>query len=134
MSRFYASIQGNRGEATRQGTAKSGLYGHIRGWDVGAVVNCFVNDKGEDVVEIVLTSGSNGRGRPNHLGSFKREDLDKPGPLRLKWEYEKKLRLCNTGDPETDHRQADMIVMDFLREMGCGTVASVFDAIHKWYV
>ena len=38
MSRFYANIQGNRGEATRQGTTNSGLYGHISGWDVTATL------------------------------------------------------------------------------------------------
>ena len=56
MSRFYASIQGNKGEATRQGTPNSGIIGHIRGWDIGGKVRCEVeNDK--DVVYFYLTSG-----------------------------------------------------------------------------
>ncbi len=48
MSRFYASIQGNRSAATRQGTAASGIAGHIRGWDIGVKVEGHDYD-GEDV-------------------------------------------------------------------------------------
>ena len=59
MSRFYASIQGSRGEATRQGTPKSGIQGHIRGWRVGVKVRGF-NDNGHDVFRVYATSGSNG--------------------------------------------------------------------------
>lgn len=39
MSHFYANIQGNRGEATRQGTKESGMFGHIRSWNTGIRVN-----------------------------------------------------------------------------------------------
>ena len=60
MSRFYADIQGNRGEATRQGSKASGIRGHIRGWDSGAQVYCGVNSDGKDVVEVYLTRGSSG--------------------------------------------------------------------------
>ena len=60
MARFYASIQGNKGEATRMGTASSGITGHIRGWNVGAHVDCRPNvDTDRDVVEIGLSGGSN---------------------------------------------------------------------------
>jgi hypothetical protein len=59
MSRFYASIKGSRGEATRQGTPKSGIAGHVRGWDVGAAVE--IRAIGEiDIVYIYATEGSNG--------------------------------------------------------------------------
>lgn len=77
MSRFFASIQGNKGEATRQGTEKSGIAGHIRGWDLGCRVNCAVNHEGEDFVRISLTSGSNGNGREVHLWSGTRANYDK---------------------------------------------------------
>ena len=60
MARFYASIQGSRGMATRQGTAKSGIAGHIRGWHSGARVWCYVNEDGEDAVHISITGGSTG--------------------------------------------------------------------------
>jgi len=30
MARYYASIHGNRGVATRMGTPSSGIHGHIR--------------------------------------------------------------------------------------------------------
>jgi len=60
MSRFYASIQGNRGGATRQGTPGSGITGHIRGWRIGARAACLAIDD-KDVVRIWLTGGSSGR-------------------------------------------------------------------------
>ena len=75
MSRFYASIQGNRGTATRQGTEKSGIYGHIRGWNIGAYVSVDVNDNGEDEVTIELSSGSNADVKSEMIGVFTRKDL-----------------------------------------------------------
>ena len=58
MARFYADIQGNRGQATRMGTKSSGIDGHIRGWNSGAKVCCSVDNKGRDVVEVYATHGS----------------------------------------------------------------------------
>ena len=58
MSRFYGQIQGNRGMASRQGFMSSGFWGHIRGWNIGVEVSCYVNSKGEDVIEIYKTGGS----------------------------------------------------------------------------
>jgi hypothetical protein len=73
MSRFYASIQGNRGKATRQGSAKSGIEGHIRGWNIGAYVALHVNPKtGEDEVSIHITGGSYNPSSLKRIGIFKR--------------------------------------------------------------
>lgn len=44
MSHFYGDIKGCRGEATRCGSAESGIRGHIRGWHIGASVRCFERD------------------------------------------------------------------------------------------
>ena len=77
MSHFYASIQGNKGEATRQGSANSGITGHIRGWHVGIKVNCYVNDNGEDVCQVSLTSGSGEAFTSKFIGEYTREDLKK---------------------------------------------------------
>ena len=61
MAQFYASIQGNRGQATRMGTKNSGIQGHIRGWDVGVEVHCRYNETtGGDEIWVYLTGGSNG--------------------------------------------------------------------------
>lgn len=78
MSRFYASIQGSRGEATRtrQGTPKSGITGHLRGWDVGIEVMGFVDRDGNDTFEVWLTSGSNGRKLGKYIGSYTTADLE----------------------------------------------------------
>jgi len=73
MSRFYGSIEGNRGMATRQGTASSGMYGHIRGWHIGASVVCYENEKGEDCVRVQLTGGSMNPSPLITLGAWKLE-------------------------------------------------------------
>ena len=75
MAQFYADIQGSRGEATRLGNKKSGLSGHIRGWDVGARVTMRYNElKDEDEITIELTGGSSG-GRSVNLGTFTHRDV-----------------------------------------------------------
>lgn len=70
MSRFYASIQGNRGQATRQGTKNSGMTGHIRGWNIGVSVSCGVNEKGKDEIRVSLTGGSSDPFAKKDLGTF----------------------------------------------------------------
>lgn len=77
MSRFYANIQGNRGEATRMGTAKSGMVGHIRGWDIGCRVE-MAADGDEDVCNVYLTGGSTGPRSERHLGTFRTDDAALP--------------------------------------------------------
>jgi hypothetical protein len=76
MSKFYASIQGNRGEATRMGTDKSGITGHIRGWHFGVNVKGFVGRDGEDCFHVYLTHGSTGNGTDLHVGTYTKEDLN----------------------------------------------------------
>ena len=71
MAHFYASIQGNRSEATRMGTPNSGIYGHVRGWDIGARVDCAVDTDGNDIVTVRITRGSNRYGSGLVLGQFK---------------------------------------------------------------
>ena len=58
MSRFYGNIQGHSGQVTRTGSKASGIHGHVRGWESGAKTSCFVNSKGQDVVEVYATNGS----------------------------------------------------------------------------
>lgn len=76
MSRFYASIEGNRGRATRQETPNSGIQGHIRGWHVGAKVFCYVDpETGKDVVQVYSSGGSNGSSRDILITEFGENDL-----------------------------------------------------------
>ena len=59
MARFYAEIQGSRGEASRMGTPSSGMRGHIRGWHVGGKV--YMRAEGDiDVCDIAVSGGSAG--------------------------------------------------------------------------
>ena len=71
MAQFYASIQGNRGEATRMGTKSSGIYGHIRGWDVGcSVIIRYDKKTGKDIVTVYKTGGSNGHHSNELIAEF----------------------------------------------------------------
>jgi hypothetical protein len=69
MSRFYANIKGSRGEATRQGTPKSGIYAHIRGWNAGVSVRGYVDECGKDRFLVCATGGSNGGSRSQVIGT-----------------------------------------------------------------
>jgi hypothetical protein len=59
MARFRGTIKGQRGEASRLGTLKSGLLVRANGWDIGGEVEMLVS-QGQDVVNIAITDGSNG--------------------------------------------------------------------------
>lgn len=76
MSRFYATIRGKaKTQATREGSEKSGIGGHIRGWDVGIDVEGFVNSEGQDVFKVWLTGGSNAPVFIKEIGEFTVGDL-----------------------------------------------------------
>jgi hypothetical protein len=75
MARFYAEIQGSRGEASRMGTAYSGMHGHIRGWHVGASVDMYAEDENNgDRAAIYATFGSAGNGSNEPIGSVRNVD------------------------------------------------------------
>ena len=81
MSRFYASIKGSRGEATRQGSPASGIAGHIRGWDIGIRVIGSVY-KDEDTFSVYLTGGSNGHSEDVFLGRLSKTEMKFGGKER----------------------------------------------------
>jgi hypothetical protein len=63
MSRFYANIKGTRGEATRQGSGRSGITSHTRGWNLGVRVQGYpaIEDAAkQDEFCISITGGSAG--------------------------------------------------------------------------
>lgn len=65
MSHFYGSMQGGSGETTCQGTKTSGLYAHLRSWNIGVEVRLSHVD-GKDIIEVWATAGSNDL-EPNKL-------------------------------------------------------------------
>lgn len=65
MARYRGTVQGQRGVASRLGSANSGLRVTANGWNVGA--NVYIDPCegcGEDIVDVVRTFGSNTGGRP----------------------------------------------------------------------
>lgn len=75
MARFYAEIQGNRGVAARQGNKDSGLWSHIRGWNVGVEIFCRADGAG-DRIEIYRTSGSNGTDKERKVAVLRSSGKD----------------------------------------------------------
>jgi hypothetical protein len=71
MSRFYATIQGGRGEASRAG--HKFIRGHVRGWNLGVRVEggLLATDESKDVQVIYATGGSRGARRDVCLGSVR---------------------------------------------------------------
>jgi hypothetical protein len=67
MAQFRATIQGQRGPASRLGHKKSGITASINGWDSGVSVSAeHVYDR--DRFWVTATGGSNGRQPQQCLG------------------------------------------------------------------
>jgi len=77
MAQFMARIRGQRGEASRLGSKKSGLLAHINGWDLGIQVQAYVGDDGTDRFCVTLNGGSHGAAMPRIIGTFSSLDLKK---------------------------------------------------------
>jgi hypothetical protein len=60
MSRFYGTLQGNRGEATRAGSADSGLQSYTASWQGAVYCHAFAEGD-QDRVSVKLTTW-HGRG------------------------------------------------------------------------
>lgn len=73
MAHFRGTIKGTRGEASRLGTAKSGLIVNANGWDFG--VKVILKEDGHDIADIYLTGGSHDAEIPVYLGSFSVDHL-----------------------------------------------------------
>jgi hypothetical protein len=68
MAHFRGTIQGQRGSASRLGSARSGLTINANGWDFGVKVILREKD-GQDVADIFLTGGSHDAAIPVYVGS-----------------------------------------------------------------
>lgn len=65
MAQFRGRVWGQKGEASRLGSKKSGLHVEANGWNIGADVTLFsVTEDGRerDAMEIKITYGSSGKG------------------------------------------------------------------------
>ena len=62
MAHFIGYLQGSRSRVSRLGTPASGITATAQGWNIGGEVTVSVDQDGNDVVEFVLTTGSNARG------------------------------------------------------------------------
>jgi hypothetical protein len=84
MARFYGEVTGSAGTATRRGTKGSGIHSHTRGWNLGAEVQIFVNDDGNDELIIRITGGSN---KPNRTRVVYKDEYGQKKYLNIDQEY-----------------------------------------------
>lgn len=73
MARFRGTIKGQRGEASRLGTPKSGLEIECNGWNAGVSVRATVGSNDGDIFAVYMTGGSNG-GPSELLGTVTKQD------------------------------------------------------------
>lgn len=52
---------------------------------------------------------------------------------KLDAEYAESMRLQAVGDPETDHRAADLVLFMLVTELGFTRTANEYTKIRKWY-
>jgi hypothetical protein len=75
MARYRGTVAGSRGDASRLGTAASGLRVTCNGWKSGV---CIIarDDNGDDVFDVYMTAGSDGTGRKVFIGRIVEDDGD----------------------------------------------------------
>jgi len=77
MAHFYGTLQGSKGQATRQGNRHSGISTSCQGWSCG--IDVLGNSSMDlDVFSVFLTSGTDNDKNRIMLGTFTRQDLLDP--------------------------------------------------------
>ena len=77
MARFRATIQGQRGSASRLGSTKSGITAQVNGWDVGVDVDAD-DENGTDTFKVYVTGGSRNAVNARHVGTVLLDRNGKP--------------------------------------------------------
>ena len=70
MSKFYGSIQGNRGAATRGGSLASGIKGSVQSYDGSVITYLDYNENGDLVVTVDVSRSSSSYGSTIFYGTF----------------------------------------------------------------
>ena len=58
MSKLYGSLQGCRGEATRCGSASSGIRASVQSWNGSLISYMDLDDNGKPVITLKTSDGS----------------------------------------------------------------------------
>ena len=75
MAQFRAVIKGQRGEASRLGSARTGILATVDGWNSGVMVEGAVYaGNGQDLFGIYVTGGSNRGQRMEYIGAVTVKD------------------------------------------------------------
>ena len=71
MSRYYGTLKGNKGVATRQGTSSSGLKVSAQSWN-GSLITYIHDgpDDGEPIFDLMVSTGSESVGHTIFSGTL----------------------------------------------------------------
>lgn len=72
MSEFYGTLEGNRGVATRCGTASSGIKASVQSWDGSVQMRLCYDVDGEQALRVSMSNGSSFYGDTVFDGSLER--------------------------------------------------------------
>lgn len=112
MAHFYATIKGKSSERGAVGTKNSGLTAHVRGWNVGARIDCSYSDTfKKDTIKITSTMGSNNK---NQLIPNLEVSIDDNGFIRV---YANNQMVWNSYSIEFEQDQSNFI--NGIKRMKC---------------
>lgn len=77
MARFIGYVEGNRGEASRLGSADSGIRAQAQGWNVGVKVYG-MDANGRDEFRVYATNGSTGGAPDTFIGVVRLNEAGRP--------------------------------------------------------
>lgn len=70
MSKLYSTIQGCRGEATRCGSASSGVRASVQSWSGSVCTFMDLDENDKPIVQIQISNGSSRYGETVFRGSL----------------------------------------------------------------
>ena len=70
MAKYYGTIRGGRGEATKTGTASSGIKAAAQSYDGSVIVRMWDDGSGQDRIDISIGEGSTTYGRTYFCGTL----------------------------------------------------------------
>lgn len=74
MAQFRASVQGQRGDASRLGGKSSGISARVNGWHLGVDVFGSYDEKTDSDIFVVSITGGSGHGTPDYIISERRNE------------------------------------------------------------
>lgn len=70
MAKYYGTVRGNRGEATKCGSAESGIRAAAQSYDGSVIIRIWDGGDGKDRIDLSIGEGSTTYGRTYFCGTL----------------------------------------------------------------